>query len=170
LLLDACSLLLVACSSGLALLTSAHGQDKSWPLVGPGAYSLFCSSMYFLDLSWSAFTIRRISSIASAILFNCSLSILYPFKIYPILSHTSCQALLAAWSLPLLSLAGPLKRSVGFPRSPRIVVQQIMVSTLHTSGSMDHSTNRLIPGPSLHAGAHQCNGPGISSKLSVYPC
>ena len=39
----------------------------------------FLSSIYFLDLSWSSFTSLRISSIASAILFNCSLSIIIPF-------------------------------------------------------------------------------------------
>jgi len=42
--------------------------------------------------SMSFFTSRRISSIASAILFNCFVSILYLFLMYPIISGTGCQA------------------------------------------------------------------------------
>ena len=47
---------------------------------------------FFFSGSISFFTSRRISSIASAILFSCFVSILYLFLMYPILSFSHCQA------------------------------------------------------------------------------
>jgi len=49
----------------------------------------FAASFMF---SMSFLTSRRISSIASAILFSCFVSMLYLFLMYPIISGTGCQA------------------------------------------------------------------------------
>jgi len=57
----------------------------------------FYSSFFLVRGSISFLTRRRISSIASAILFNCIVSIFIPFNLYPILSFSHCQA----WSLQL---------------------------------------------------------------------
>jgi len=47
----------------------------------------------------------------------------------------------------------------------------LMDQSLHTSRSMDYSTNKLIPDPIAWAFVRLCHiGSGISSRLSVYPC
>ena len=51
----------------------------------------FHLAAFFISLM-SFFISRRISSIASAILFNCFVSMLYLFLMYPIISGTGCQA------------------------------------------------------------------------------
>ena len=131
--LDACSLLLVAPDNRRpparprARLGSCTTEPRD-------AYSLFCSSMYFLDLSWSALTSLRISSIASAILFNCVVSIY-------ILSKYILYYLIPAVKRCLLLEACRSIFSFFYLQAP-----------LHTSGSMDHSTNRgqqIIAGDTL---------------------
>jgi len=100
--LDACSLLLVA-PDNRRPPARPRGSLRSSAAVARGAYSLLFSSMYFLDLSWSALTSRRISSIASAILFNCSLSIyiLSKYILYYLIPAVKRCLLLEAWRLPL---------------------------------------------------------------------
>jgi len=60
-----------------------------------GAANFYCEFFHFAAFFisfMSSLTSRRISSIASAILFSCFVSILYLFLMYPIISGTGCQA------------------------------------------------------------------------------
>jgi len=100
--LDACSLLLVA-PDNRRPLTRPRARLGSCTAVVRAVYSLFCSSMYFLDLSWSALTSLRISSIASAILFNCvvSIYILSKYILYYLIPAVKRCLLLEACRLPL---------------------------------------------------------------------
>ena len=114
---QACSLALAACSLSLVTWSLVHqpapvveqGPNTFGPLSSThyrrpangtsSGRSGLGSSIYFLDLSWSSFTSRSVSSNAAAILssttfvyFKLSLSIIIPFYIHPILSLNHCQA------------------------------------------------------------------------------
>ena len=69
-------------------------------LAGRRVTYFYCEFFHFAAFFisfMSSLTSRRISSIASAILFNCFVSMLYLFLMYPIIYGTGCQA----WSLEL---------------------------------------------------------------------
>jgi len=69
--------------SGPAVAHDLELQANGLQLARSCMANVYCEFFHFFLGSMSFLTRRNISSIASAILFNCIVSIIYPFYIYP---------------------------------------------------------------------------------------